>query len=43
MGIVNQQGGEEAQDVFPVHLVGFQNMLQVTQQLLHTEDHSQLS
>lgn len=42
-GVVNQQSGEEAQDVFPVNLVGFQNLLQVTQQLLHTEDHSQLS
>lgn len=41
-GVVNQQSGQEAQDVFPVHLVGFQNLLQVTQQQLHTEDHSQL-
>lgn len=42
MRVVNQQSGEEAQDVFPVNLVGFQNLLQVTQQLLHAEDHSQL-
>ena len=28
--------------MFPVNLVGFQNLLQVTQQLLHSEDHSQL-
>ena len=41
-GVVNQQSGEEAQDVFPVDLMGFQNLLQVTQQLLYTEDHSQL-
>lgn len=41
-GVVNQQSGEEAQDVFPVDFVGFQNLLQVTQQLLHAEDHSQL-
>lgn len=42
MRVVNQQSGEEAQDVFPVDLVGFQNALQVTQQLLHAEDHGQL-
>lgn len=40
--VVHQQSGKEAQDVFPVHLVGFQNLLHLTQQLLHTEDHSQL-
>lgn len=41
-GVVNQQSGQEAQHVFPVDLVGFQNLLQVTQQQLHTEEHSQL-
>lgn len=41
-GVVNQQSGKEAQDMFPVNLVGFQNLLQLTEQLLHTEDHSQL-
>lgn len=40
--VVNQQSGKEAQDMFPVHLMGFQNLLQLAQQLLHTEDHSQL-
>lgn len=28
--------------MFPVNLMGFQNLLQLAQQLLHTEDHSQL-
>lgn len=40
--VVNQQGGDKDQDVFPVDLVRFQNLLQVMQQLLHTEDRSQL-
>lgn len=40
--VVNQQSGEEAQDVFPVHLVGLQDLLQVSQQQLHAEDHRQL-
>lgn len=40
--VVNQQSGKEAQDMFPVNLMGFQNLLQLAQQLLHTEDHSQL-
>lgn len=40
--VVNQQSGDKDQDVFPVDLVRFQNLLQVMQQLLHTEDHSQL-
>lgn len=40
--VVHQQGREEAQDMFPVDFMGFQNLLQVTQQLLHAEDHSQL-
>lgn len=29
--------------MLPVDLVGFQNLLQVVQQLLHVEDHRQLS
>lgn len=41
-GVVNQKSGQEAQDMFPVDLVGFQNLLQVTQQQLRTEDQSQL-
>lgn len=28
--------------MFPVNLVSFQNLLQLRQQLLYTEDHSQL-
>lgn len=40
--VVNQQSREEAEDVFPIHLVGLQDLLQVTQQLLYTEDHCQL-
>lgn len=40
--VVNQQSGKEAQDMFPVNLMGLQNLLQLAQQLLHTEDHSQL-
>lgn len=28
--------------MFPVNLMGFQNLLQLAQQLLHTEDNSQL-
>lgn len=41
--VVNQQSREEAEDVFPIHLVGLQDLLQVTQQLLYIEDHCQLS
>lgn len=41
--VVNQQSGEEVQDVFPVHLVGLQDLLQVSQQQLHAEDHRQLA
>lgn len=41
-GVVNQQSGQEAQHVLPVDLVGFQNLLQVAQQQLHAEEHSQL-
>lgn len=41
--VVNQQSGEEAQDMFPVHLVGLQDLLQVSQQQVHAEDHRQLA
>lgn len=43
MWVVNQQSGQEAQNMFPVDFMGFQNLLQVTQQLLLAEDQSQLS
>lgn len=41
-GVVNQQRGQEAQDVFPVDLVCFQDLLQVMKELLRAEGHGHL-
>ena len=40
--VEDQQCGQEAEDVLPVHFVSLQHLLQMMEQVLHTEDYGQL-